>query len=71
MLAEVVVEGWESGQAVGIYDAHGEVIDDAVAAISRIMGAAQDGLVWEVPLKGQQAYLIERLVLTSGLGIEL
>ncbi|MGH9896107.1 MAG: phosphosulfolactate synthase [bacterium] len=56
----VVVEGRESGRAVGIYDAHGQVIVDAVAAISRIMGAATDRLVWEAPLKEQQAYLIGR-----------
>ncbi|MGH8554877.1 MAG: phosphosulfolactate synthase [Gammaproteobacteria bacterium] len=64
----VVVEGRESGRAVGIYDAHGQVIDDAVAAISRIMGAATDRLVWEAPLKEQQTYLIRRFGTNVGLG---
>ena len=64
----VVVEGRESGRAVGIYDAYGQVIDDAVATIGRIMGAATDRLVWEAPLKEQQAYLIRRFGTNVGLG---
>jgi phosphosulfolactate synthase len=63
-----VVEGRESGRAVGIYDAHGQVIDDAVAAICRTMGTAADRLVWEAPLKGQQTYLIRRFGTNVGLG---
>lgn len=64
----VVVEGRESGRAVGIYDAHGQVIDDAVAAICRAMDTAADRLVWEAPLKEQQAYLIRRFGTNVGLG---
>jgi phosphosulfolactate synthase len=64
----VVVEGRESGRAVGIYDEHGQVIDDAVATICRIMGTAADRLVWEAPLKGQQTYLIRRFGTNVGLG---
>ena len=64
----VVVEGRESGKAVGIYDENGYVIDDAVAEISRITGAAVDRLVWEAPLTAQQAYLIRRFGTNVGLG---
>jgi phosphosulfolactate synthase len=64
----VVVEGRESGRAVGIYDVYGQVIDDAVATISRIMGAATDRLVWEAPLTEQQTYLIRKFGTNAGLG---
>jgi len=64
----VVVEGRESGRAVCIYDDQGQIIEDAVATISRIMGAATDRLVWEAPLKEQQAYLIRRFGTNVGLG---
>ncbi|MGH9894217.1 MAG: phosphosulfolactate synthase, partial [bacterium] len=64
----VVVEGRESGKAVGIYDENGHVIDDTVAEISRIMGAATDRLVWEAPLNTQQTYLIRRFGTNVGLG---
>ncbi len=64
----VVVEGRESRRAVGIYDQNGQVIEDAVAAIGRILGAAMDRLVWEAPLKEQQVYLIRRFGTNVGLG---
>lgn len=64
----VVVEGRESGRSVGIFGEHGQVIDDAVATISRIMGSASDRLVWEAPLKEQQAYLVRRFGTNVGLG---
>lgn len=64
----VVMEGRESGRAVGIYDAQGRIDDAAVAAISRIMGDAAERLVWEAPLKDQQAYLIRRFGTNVGLG---
>lgn len=64
----VVVEGRESGRAVGIYDDFGNVIDSAVAEISHLMGTAVDRLVWEAPLKEQQAYLIQRFGTNVGLG---
>ncbi len=64
----VVVEGRESGRSVGIYDAYGQVIDDAVTTISRVMGAAAERLVWEAPLKEQQTYLIRKFGTNVGLG---
>jgi phosphosulfolactate synthase len=64
----VVMEGRESGRAVGIYGEHGQVIDDAVATIGQLMDTAADRLVWEAPLKDQQAYLIRRFGTNVGLG---
>lgn len=64
----VVVEGRESGLAVGIYDSRGQIIDEAVARINEIMGPAADRLVWEAPLKNQQSYLIQRFGTNVGLG---
>jgi phosphosulfolactate synthase len=64
----VVIEGRESGRAVGIYDKCGRIIDEAVANIIGIMGQAAERLVWEAPLKDQQAYLIQRFGTNVGLG---
>jgi phosphosulfolactate synthase len=64
----VVIEGRESGRAVGIYDDFGNVIESAVAEISHLMGAAVEKLVWEAPLKEQQAYLIRCFGANVGLG---
>lgn len=64
----VVMEGRESGRAVGIYGEHGQIIADAVATIAQTMGEAADRLVWEAPLKDQQAYLIRKFGTNVGLG---
>ncbi|MBS1212038.1 MAG: Phosphosulfolactate synthase [Proteobacteria bacterium] len=64
----VVIEGRESGRAVGIYGEHGNVIDDAVATIEHILGDAAHRLIWEAPLKEQQAYLIRKFSTNVGLG---
>lgn len=64
----VVVEGRESGRAVGIYGEHGQVIDDAVATIVQSLGTAADRLIWEAPIKEQQAYLIRKFGTNVGLG---
>ena len=57
----VVMEGRQSGKAVGIYDEHGQVIDAAVATIVDTMQVSANRLIWEAPLKDQQAYLIRQL----------
>lgn len=64
----VVMEGREAGRAVGIYGEHGEVLDDSLATIADIMGAAAERLVWEAPLREQQAHLIRRFGTNVGLG---
>lgn len=64
----VVMEGRESGKAVGIYGEHGQIIDEALSTIVDMMGASAGKLIWEAPLKDQQAYLIARLGTNVGLG---
>ena len=64
----VVVEGRESGKSVGIYDEHGQVMDDSVAIIRAGLGQSVDRLIWEAPLKDQQAHLIRRFGTNVGLG---
>lgn len=64
----VVMEGRESGRAVGIYGEHGQVIDEALTTIVAMMGISADRLIWEAPLKDQQAYLIAKLGTNVGLG---
>ncbi|MDD1650320.1 MAG: phosphosulfolactate synthase [Methylococcaceae bacterium] len=64
----VVVEGRESGKDVGIYDQHGQVINDSVTSIRDALGAAAARLIWEAPLQDQQTYLIRRFGTNVGLG---
>jgi len=64
----VIVEGRESGKAVGIYDAEGNVQEDCVTTIARIVDQSCDKLIWEAPLKPQQTALISRFGLNVGLG---
>lgn len=64
----VVVEARESGRAVGIFDQHGQVIDDVVSVLCSTLGSAADRLIWEAPLQSQQSYLIRRFGTNVGLG---
>lgn len=64
----VVMEGRESGRAVGIYGQYGEVIDEYVGTIIGIMGDYANRVIWEAPQKDQQAYLINKLGTNVGLG---
>jgi phosphosulfolactate synthase len=58
--AWVIVEARESGQGVGIFDACGEVRSEFLEDLAARMGDNVDRLVWEAPLKAQQAALIGR-----------
>lgn len=64
----VIVEGRESGTGVGVYDANGNVAVDDLETFARILGGHQDRVIWEAPLKHQQAALIERFGVNVGLG---
>lgn len=64
----VVVEGRESGKAVGIYDQHGQVINDSVSIIRDALGDAANRLIWEAPLQEQQTCLIRCFGTNVGLG---
>ncbi len=58
--AWVVVEARESGKGIGIYDERGDVREALLEALVARMGDKIDRLVWEAPLKSQQAALIGR-----------
>lgn len=64
----VVVEGREGGIAVGIFGDHGQVLEDSVNTIVCQLGDNARKLIWEAPLKEQQAYLINKLGTNVGLG---
>ncbi|WP_125703046.1 phosphosulfolactate synthase [Lacticaseibacillus daqingensis] len=51
----VILEAREAGKNIGIYDASGAIIEDALAAVATI-GPAH--LIFEAPLKAQQVALI-------------
>jgi phosphosulfolactate synthase len=56
----VLVEGRESGKSVGIYDENGEIWFEMLDRIAKAMGDKIDRLIWEAPLKPQQAALVRR-----------
>ena len=56
----VVVEGRESGTGVGVFNDVGAVDLKAVETIAGGVGEAAGRLVWEAPLKNQQAAFIRR-----------
>jgi phosphosulfolactate synthase len=64
----VTVESRESGKGIGIYDDHGAVRAEAVAAICECMGPQVDRLIWEAPLKNQQTFLIQQFGPNVNLG---
>jgi phosphosulfolactate synthase len=56
----VIIEGRESGRNVGIYDDRGEITEELLEGIAKAMGDKLDRLIWEAPLKSQQASLVRR-----------
>jgi len=64
----VVVEGRESGIGVGLYDEHGEIDLRAVDEVRTALGDLVDRVIWEAPLKKQQASLIRQFGVNVGLG---
>jgi len=54
---KVIIEGRESGKAVGLYDEHGRILrdefDELVAKLPNT-----DPLIWEAPIRSQQEELI-------------
>lgn len=66
--AWVIVEGRESGQGVGVFDESGNVEEFEVSRIVDILGPKVDALIWEAPLKSQQAFFIEKFGTNVGLG---
>lgn len=64
----VIIEGRESGKSVGVYDSEGNPDGAAIDIIAERLGKQLDRLIWEAPLKGQQAALINRFGVNVGLG---
>jgi phosphosulfolactate synthase len=57
---KVIIEARESGTGIGIYDQDGAVRQDELTAIIRCLGDSRGDIIWEAPLKKQQAALILR-----------
>lgn len=66
--AWVIVEARESGQGIGIYDRGGHVCEIFLETIVQGMGERLDRLIWEAPLKAQQAALVRRFGPNVSLG---
>lgn len=64
----VLVEGRELGKGVGIYDKEGEISGEMLDQMADVMGDKIDRLIWEAPLKPQQAALVGRFGNDVGLG---
>ncbi len=64
----VIIEARESGLGVGIYDAAGAIRSDVLEPLVADLGEAIDRIVWEAPLRGQQAGLIRRFGPNVNLG---
>jgi len=62
----VLIEAREGGKDLGIYDECGEVKEDELESL--IKHANMNKLIWEAPLKNQQAYLILKFGANVNLG---
>ncbi len=62
---KVLIEAREGGKDIGIYDEHGDIKVDELEALAQIDA---EKLIWEAPLKNQQAYLILKLGANVNLG---
>jgi phosphosulfolactate synthase len=66
--ASVILEGRECGQGVGVYDEDGNVEGFEVERLVEMLGSRIDAVIWEAPLKSQQAFFIEKFGVNVGLG---
>jgi len=64
----VIIEGRESGRGIGIYDYKGEIRTSFLEEIIRLVGDAAPRLIWEAPLRPQQACLVCRFGANVSLG---
>jgi phosphosulfolactate synthase len=64
----VIIEAREGGKGIGVYDARGEVVEDMLDIL--VDGLCNDlsAIMWEAPLKRQQAYLVQRFGPNVNLG---
>ncbi|MFE0555674.1 phosphosulfolactate synthase [Paenibacillus sp. NPDC058910] len=56
----IIVEARESGRGIGIFDKHGECQEEMINTIIDYVSDARK-LIWEAPLKEQQAMLLRKL----------
>jgi len=66
--AWVIIEGRENGLGVGVFHDSGSVDDFQVDRIIDGLGTQCDALIWEAPLKSQQAFFVEKFGANVGLG---
>ncbi|GAC1309469.1 MAG: phosphosulfolactate synthase [Vulcanimicrobiaceae bacterium] len=64
----VTIEARESGIGIGIFDELGKVRAEMVEEIAAIVGGDLNRLIWEAPLKAQQAALVARFGAAVSLG---
>lgn len=65
----VIVEGRESGQGVGIYNAEGAVDEnDVLTLVAGLSAAARERIIWEAPRKDQQIWLLRQFGCAVNLG---
>ncbi len=62
----VIIEARESGQGIGIFDNQGGVIEEKLNQLNQ--SVPQEKLIWEAPLKKQQARLINKFGPNVNLG---
>ncbi|NLY91105.1 MAG: phosphosulfolactate synthase [Firmicutes bacterium] len=65
---QVIIEGRESGKAVGIFDENGTVKEAEMEALVHGLPDSESVLIWEAPLKDQQVFLIKRFGPNVNLG---
>jgi phosphosulfolactate synthase len=64
----VIIEGRECGRGIGIYDEGGEIRAGFLDEITSLVGESASRLIWEAPLRSQQAYLVCRFGANVSLG---
>jgi phosphosulfolactate synthase len=62
----VIMEGRESGKGIGVFDTQGEVVIDKLNRFSNQINTQK--IIWEAPLKAQQALLINKFGPNVNLG---
>ncbi len=64
----VIIEAREGGKGIGVYDEGGNVREDMLDLLVSGLEGFLDSIMWEAPLKLQQAYLVERFGSNVSLG---
>jgi phosphosulfolactate synthase len=64
----VIVEGRECGRGIGIFDEDGEIRASFLTRITSLVGDMASRLIWEAPLRSQQAYLVRHFGTNVSLG---